>query len=546
MSVVPEFASPVKLKIQIPPGSVPGVTQLQVDPGSGQEVIRVKVPEHLHPGNFLHLVKPHASLGWKIDGPSPEAGNTSRRKNIELIDPILIEGCCERMIAAARDAGAFVSPKIERGSAAPLWIPGLIAVDAVEEGEILIELPASLHLSPATFESILPGLFKAIRKIPPEVVPGDPNDRALAVSIACLLNLHSTALEDGSLDPSFQENDVSVLASVSPVWHRYAETLLGEDFSNHPNWMFICAKERLFQTLEPSEEAEVARTAVTEIINVSDLIWDHAEEDIPSPGYGIGNFLHARLCLISRKFGTPHGNALLPVVDLMNHSHHPGAVVAWNDAEQKSVVRALRPHSAGEEIFIMYEALSNPMALRQYGFTMPPEKEAAWTFASKIRKLHEQKVPGPWESLIGRITLLELNSGFVTRSLSTTFQQCVTQGLDLQPFWEKFLVQKMDAYEKDALLQPAITALQNVRKVDVSSASWWKEIAEGTYQKDQELGVRVKMSEYLCLTVHLEALRNASGSLPSESCLGNSETLRKAMQNALKTPSGVEVSGASQ
>ena len=139
---------------------------------------------------------------------------------------------------------------------------------------------------------------------------------------------------------------------------------------------------------------------MSEIIQVSELIHNYAEDEIPNPGYDIGDFLRARLCLVSRKFGSPQGNSLCPVVDLMNHSNDPGAVVTWNTAEEKSVVRALRAHSAGEEVCISYEALSNPMMLRQYGFTLPPEMEPGWTFASKIRTLHEQKMPGPWESLL--------------------------------------------------------------------------------------------------------------------------------------------------
>merc|ERR1719321_2079412 len=114
----------------------------------------------------------------------------------------------------------------------------------------------------------------------------------------------------------------------------------------------------------------------------------------------------------------------------MNHSNDPGAIVAWNPDEKKTVVRALRSHEAGEEIHISYEALSNPMMVRQYGFTLPPETEPAWTVASKVRNLFEQKFSGPWDSLLGHITLFELHSAYITNSLGAAFQACALQGLN--------------------------------------------------------------------------------------------------------------------
>ena len=218
-------------------------------------MIRMRVPQHLRTGDLLELVKhdastgcactqarmhagthastyarrharmhahthacmhAHTHAGWGVKNCQEEPDAMCKSKRVVLNNPMIIEGCCERMIEAARIAGAFVSSKIQRGTAAPLWIPGLIAVDAIEEGEVLIELPARLQLSPVTFERVIPGLFKAIRNIPASVLPGDPNDRALAASIACLLKsrFDSAMRSIVSWDPSFPENDPSILASV--------------------------------------------------------------------------------------------------------------------------------------------------------------------------------------------------------------------------------------------------------------------------------------------------------------------------------------------
>lgn len=537
VSVIPETASDTELKIRIPPGVVSGVTQLliQYDPGStksNQNAIRMIVPEHMRHGDLIELHRQDASSGWQVQSyivSNRELARESEKKSISLSNPIIVEGCCERMIEAAREAGAFVSSKVKRGSAAPLWIPGLIAVDSIEKGETLIQIPGRLQLSPATFGNIFPSLFKAIGDIPSSIIAGNASDRALAVSIACLLKFTSDCTTAGKIP---DEDAHCILASVPSLWHQYAETLLGENFGTHPPWMFICEPDRLFKLLEPSEEAEIAQGTVAEIMKAAELIYSYAENDIPNPGFGVGNFLHARLCLVSRKFATPYGNCLCPVVDLMNHSNDPGAVVAWDPKTDSSIVRTLRAHSAGEEIFITYEALSNPLLLRQYGFTLPPEMEPAWTFASKVRQLHKRGVPGPWEMMIGRVTLLEFHSGYITDSLGTAFQACLVQGLSPEVFLRSFLEQKIAQYEKDELLQPALRALQRKRDSDVTSVAWWTEPIQVPYETNDEAGVRVKMSEYLCLTAHLQALDHAAGKLPQERCLASTVALRTAMRDA--------------
>merc|ERR1712190_483187 len=67
-------------------------------------------------------------------------------------------------------------------------------------------------------------------------------------------------------------------------------------------------------------------------------------------------------------------------MDCFNHSNmRPGAHQSWDLEGDKMVLKALRDHDAGEEIFITYGDHSNPLLLRTYGFAVPPADEASWT-----------------------------------------------------------------------------------------------------------------------------------------------------------------------
>lgn len=79
----------------------------------------------------------------------------------------------------------------------------------------------------------------------------------------------------------------------------------------------------------------------------------------------------ARAQVGSRCFylGELHGEAMVPLADLLNHSSQPDT--RWQlDARGNFVLRAVRPLAAGAELHHSYGELSNARLLLNYGFTV--------------------------------------------------------------------------------------------------------------------------------------------------------------------------------
>ncbi|CAK0819867.1 unnamed protein product [Prorocentrum cordatum] len=109
------------------------------------------------------------------------------------------------------------------------------------------------------------------------------------------------------------------------------EALLCERFDGHPHWRGLADGEAYQALLEPSGEGAHARLMGGDACATHDLVAGGlAAEDIAPVLPDSGLFLAARLCLLTREFGTPHGSALVPVVDLCNHSSEPGVHQRWD------------------------------------------------------------------------------------------------------------------------------------------------------------------------------------------------------------------------
>ncbi|MBK7826347.1 SET domain-containing protein [Nannocystis sp.] len=91
------------------------------------------------------------------------------------------------------------------------------------------------------------------------------------------------------------------------------------------------------------------------------------------PGMGsldAPRWFHARAQVGSRCFflGELHGEALVPLADLLNHAPQPNT--GWQlDARGDFVLRAVRPLAAGAELHHSYGEISNARLLLNYGFT---------------------------------------------------------------------------------------------------------------------------------------------------------------------------------
>eukprot|EP00928_Gymnodinium_smaydae_P056861 TRINITY_DN40167_c0_g1_i1.p1 TRINITY_DN40167_c0_g1~~TRINITY_DN40167_c0_g1_i1.p1 ORF type:complete len:538 (-),score=87.95 TRINITY_DN40167_c0_g1_i1:446-2014(-) len=417
--------------------------------------------------------------------------------------------CYERTVRCGRVSGGFWSSKLTRGSVAPLFVPGVLASEPIEAGEVLCEVPASLLVSPPSCRRVMPKLFEAFQALPTAV----EERRAEAARATCLALLirASMARTDGG---ACKESDE--VASAPPLWHRCADRLLGESMSDHPYCRSRSNPNVFQEQLAPSSEFQHVNALQEYVMTVFDCIVKCVDASLLGPGFTPGLFFQAWLSLLTRNFASPHGSAFVPLVDLFNHSPNPGMDVDWDAGKDSIVVTARRTHAVGEELRFAYGALSNPLLYRTYGFTVPPKEEPSWTCTFLETELVEacatcEEAPEDFVSILADLPNLHLDATAVTEELAALLTVCAQVGLDAVSLLRKLCLQKVARYEADASLKPVLEGLRCHQKdVAGSDASWDSHSSRSKEMLSNDV-VRVKVSEYLCLEAHLEALDQIAG-----------------------------------
>lgn len=112
------------------------------------------------------------------------------------------------------------------------------------------------------------------------------------------------------------------------------------------------------------------RTAARVAARASFVSSVHAQLFGAAPPISLQAFEAALAVVVSRALtgpGAPY--TLVPCLDALNHSCEPGCAHAFDAETQCFSVTTLRPHAAGEQLFISYGSLDDDRALRLYGFT---------------------------------------------------------------------------------------------------------------------------------------------------------------------------------
>eukprot|EP00419_Tripos_fusus_P022084 CAMPEP_0172700252 /NCGR_PEP_ID=MMETSP1074-20121228/30770_1 /TAXON_ID=2916 /ORGANISM="Ceratium fusus, Strain PA161109" /LENGTH=625 /DNA_ID=CAMNT_0013521601 /DNA_START=56 /DNA_END=1933 /DNA_ORIENTATION=+ len=569
-----------RLTIEVPPGAKPGETQLRVTPGDTDFSLQIVVPHGAAAGDRLVLAEsndgdwacrvlqrqsdgstgprvrqfagsappPQPSVASAVEAPPgrmPSPATRERPMTIFLTHPeIDDDGVYDDIVKTARASGSFVSDKLRRGAAPPLKVLGLITTEEIAEGEELLRIPAGIHVSPATCRQLMPELWNAV-EAHKRISESRRTETALTACTAELLRF-------ASAHQGLRSATVGRCWRMPTVWPFYSEALLGENFESHPYWKALCHRDMLRAVFEPSCEAEHARTMAGDSIAIWELIMedDIIREIIPDGEAGL--FLQAKLCLLSREFGTPHGSALVPVVDFCNHSENPGVHQSWDLQTDTFVVKALRAHKAGEEICITYGRHSCPILWRTYGFVLPPRQEPRWTFACQACEFQhwcstnkddcEGAHAGELAAALGEsfpvMAELQLESEGLTDSIRAILRAGKSTGCNAEAMLRGFVADRLELYGKDLRLQPPLAALRRARNAEPQSGAWWDAVdEEDPISMDQvsagsleEQALWIKMSEYLCLTVHVEALdlslgRHAREELCLEPAVGLSRAL---------------------
>merc|ERR1712129_258979 len=190
------------------------------------------------------------------------------------------------------------------------------------------------------------------------------------------------------------------------------------------------------------------------------------------------------------------------------------------------VIRSLRAHTAGEEVSICYANLSNPLLFRTYGFTLPPEQEPSWTCTLPVVDV-VQVANAELAGLLRALPNVHLDAATVTDTLAAALEACRNAESDGAVFLHDVCTRKAKTFEDDLALRVALAALTRAQKRAQADGSlrqpwaWWAELVsepaaaleEQTSYVDsiKDEAIRVKMSEYLCLLSHLEALHQVGG-----------------------------------
>jgi len=545
--VVSEEAEPVI--VPIPTGVTPGDTKLRVQVADNMVV--VPVPLGAVPGRD-QLIISKESGSWQAqlqvvvaEGQPPnEEGLTQPGRQLRMSTLKCGPEGHSRAIEFALAAGAFVSPKIVMGEAPPLFIPGIVAREAIEAGELICKMPASMHMSEVTCREHMGALFKAVERIE-EIVEGRRQDQAFTTCVAVLL---SEVRDHGHRAKG------RWLGQCPPAWDPFAEVMMSVDFDFHPYWRWITDRDKMAEVLKPSFEFDHIEAMIGDLLSMHATLSQKLNTELLGGGLELGMFLRANLCLLTRQFGTPtRGPSLVPVVDLFNHSHAAGVKSQWDLVEDALVFRAIRRHEVGEELFISYgEEKSNALLFRTYGFTLPSQVETVWTFScctESLLQILQRKGAGSeaskgWmaarealERCLSPVVELNFHSQYLCDIFRTALEAVAFAGCDVVECFRELFAQKVAQLDEDPALQAHLKALRSVRCKDATSAAFWTEL-EGTQEKlaeDEEEALRVKMGEYLCATLHLEALALCSGACIASGCLAQAGRLKQELRSALES-----------
>jgi hypothetical protein len=555
--VVPEKK---RIFVQVPKDVRVGVTKLRIE-GDGKKDLLVTVPAEAGPEDMLILTeviredkkswqisivpsevaKKHCLLDGKPDGQSPcvnkapvipafDERSYGAGEQIGLyqvsVDPAR---SFLRLVDALRAAGAYVNEKLGRMAIPPSGMVGIIAEDTIQQGEIIARIPGFLHISKKTVPERMPELYTHLEQLEGFLHTYEDDMRVAA----CVTKLLAEAAQRYT-----SQTEVSPEDDVCNVWSFYIELLLGEDFEKHPYWRWVADGRQVVADMWPSPEGPHAEQMAAETLRSFKIIQQSVPEDVLGSKFDAGLFLHARLSMLSRVFHTrPDLPSLVPLVDLFNHSSDATCDWAFDSHDDVMLLTSNRVHAAGEQLWISYGMRSNPILFRTYGFTIPPRMEPSWSYVLQISKpltVYAKYLP---EEYLG--TALHLDTRLVQDSFIASLNACAQSGHDAADFVFDLCSHLRRDYDSDAMLQPALCALRRARLKLPRSASWWDEMetAVGHFGDDavwKEACMNCKMSEYLCLTAHIEICEWFAGRLPEERCLEGSATIRPLLAEAFR------------
>lgn len=526
----------------VPAWAVPGETLLDVQNAFGQSK-KFRVPPNVKPADKMHLALTESG-DWqcklikeqmqKITHPKPEAwANMPPLRG----RPVDTKVAYDKLVHSIRVAGGFVSAKMDRAAVPPVNVWGLVAVEQIAAGEELVRIPADLQVSRANIEKLLPQVCPEVEKVA-AFTKGRCKSTEKSIFLAHLLHAAEDRLcgaDEAGLSPAMTEvRDRIGDPKKWEVWQRYADELIGLDFSSHPYVRAALDPENYGAELEPSNEGESMLRIMLSWQEVMYHLQEHCPADVLGTHFGDARmFLQALLIHMTRAFQIDKGGAWCPIIDDFNHSTNPG-VWYYQDSDGTMVAQASRAHQPGEELFDSYGDRPNPNLYCTYGFTVTPELEPSWSY--EMSPVH---VPDIYQMYLNdaerhQTRMLDLSSKSMTEALCDALNAC-NDDIAAGSFLSLVCSRCQSMYHSNQQLQPALEALDRARAKQPRSSEWWTELAQEDLALATKDIVRVKMSEYLCLTAHLEAVACAEGWKSEDMCLERTAKLRQLIGSSLAT-----------
>lgn len=372
---------------------------------------------------------------------------------------------------------------------------------------------------------------------------GRHEEAALSACVAQLIGDATHRCSKGSAEPSMDAEMRPEMAAVMRVWETYALALADDTFQRHPYVRQLNNPKEVLAALAPSKEHHHFKMLIGDIILFHEQFERRMKAEILSSGFTFHSYWQARLSMLSRAFSlndTDMKDCLVPVIDFFNHSAKPGADWTWDEEALVMKLTALRSYKKGEEIFISYGTKSNTSMFRCYGFVMHPAVEPSWGYVCTPQKmppdLYAQYLPPRMSNIVFQLETYHLDD-----SLVAALNACCEHGADAQAFLHAVCKHAIACYEEDDSMKRAIEALQAARATDPTGANWWSHLPDDLascfpceqYPDWSEAALCLKMSEYLCLTAHLEVFSVLAGQKTEDQCLAGAKFARETLLKAL-------------
>ena len=230
---------------------------------------------------------------WDLRAPPPIAPEEDVRRHVVLQQALWANS-------------GYWSSKIQRASLNMLDVAGVIATEAIAEGELLVRCPSTHFLSPGLVRQLEPD-FATLAAVVGREAPVDNQDIDVFLVAMFLADLLATCTQEVPL--------TGLDGARGTILSSFAKVLQCETFTEHPYRLAATDPVRFRSSLNPSCEADLIERLAWGVMERYRILSSHK-----TPGYSAEDFLRAWLLVITRAFEVGGARStLIPGLDSFNH-----------------------------------------------------------------------------------------------------------------------------------------------------------------------------------------------------------------------------------